>query len=151
MTIRQVGLVGLVLVIAVSVQAEETRHEGQREWTRIDKKSGGFEERLTADGKRQGFWHSKSYGYPYRAYDVLGGNMDAAFGNDVNDTPSLLKLLQEAEVGVDELVFINGIGTLLHAATIHAMHDVIRALVSIGADPNLEGVGASFSGRTPVW
>ena len=149
--IGQLVLVGLVLVFAVSLRAEDTHHASHRAWTRIDKKSGGFEEGLTVGGKRHGFWKSKSYADPYRTYYVLGRDMDAAFVTDVYDTPSLLKLLQEAEADVDELVFNYGRGTLLHAATIYARHDVIRALLSIGADPNLEGEGTSFSGRTPVW
>ena len=147
----RIVLVGLVLAFAVSGQADKTDHAGQGEWTRIDHEGGGLEEGFTVDGKRHGFWQSTFGDTSYRMYYVWGRDMDNAFRIEVQDAASLRKLIDEAEVDVNDLVFDYGRGTLLHAATLYGRHDVMRELLSLGADPNLAGEGPSFSRGPPVW
>lgn len=134
------------LVFSVAGQAQQLHDASQREWSRIDHEGAGFKEGFTVDGERHGFWLSElGNGSSFRTYYVRGTDIDNALRIKVHDTLTLLDFMQEAEAGVNELVFDCGRATYLHAATATSSLEFMRALLDLGADPNQEGW---MNGRT---
>ena len=166
-------LSALVLSLAVSGQARRADDAPQRQWSVVNRDNGVIEEGFTVDGNRVGRWTIKvSPSYvlsgpyvdgerhglweimdsdrTYTTYYVRGTDIHNAFRIKVDDVESLLEFMDVAGVGVNERVFYHGSAAYLHAAIDYGGIEVVRALLDMGADPNLEPYGMG-SWRTAVW
>ena len=102
--------------------------------------SGGVLEGDYVDGERHGVWSMSSTNTSYRLYYVNGADPDNAL-RVVDDVESLVALMETLEIGVNDLVFSYMRSSILHAAVDFSMPvEIIRALLDMGADPNLEGL-----------
>lgn len=113
------------------------------DWT-IKFPSGGVWSGPYVDGVRHGLWSFVGSERSYTTYYVQGSDIDNAFHNKVDDVDSLLRFVDVVGVGVNERIFQFG-GTYLEAA-IESGHpvEVVRTLLELGADPNVD------SGE-PMW
>jgi len=161
----------LVVFLAAAPHAQQPDEPPQGQWTVIEHEDGRSEEGYLLDGSRVGHWtirfpHGSVWSGPYvdrvqhglwrhvdgdtsyTTYYVRGTDIDNAFRIEVDDGDSLRRFMEAAGVGVNERVFNYGRETYLHAAIDLAQPiEVVRTLLDLGADPNLEGIGRA----SPMW
>ena len=171
---NQTILAALALFLAVAGQAQQADDASQRQWLVVNGENGVVEEGFHVDGmrvgqwtiifphdsvwsgpyvdgERHGLWHMIDGDTSYTTYYVRGTDIDNAFRKEVDDVESLLEFMDAAGVGVNELVFNYGRETYLHAAIdLSRSIEIIRTLLDMGADPNLEGLGRASPMRAAI-
>ena len=168
---KQLTSAAFTLFLAVSPNAQQPDEPPQPQWTVVNHENGRSEEGYLLDGERVGHWtirfpHDSIWSGPYvdglrhglwrqvdgdtsyTTYYVQGTDIDNAFRIEVDDADSLRRFMGAAGVGVNERVFNYGRETYLHAAIdLAQLIEVVRTLLDLGADPNLEGIRRA----SPMW
>ena len=101
---------------------------------------GGVLEGGYVDGERHGVWSTTSTDTNRSEYYLNGIDADNAL-RAIDDVESLMEFMETSGIGVDDMVFSYMRSSILHAAVdLGKPVEIIRALLDLGAAPNLEGL-----------